>query len=165
MCADRHTEPDTDNLESFLELPHCNQNPIYVFLFRESHGLSPNLPTHVSVSDLYIPRVGPHISCSRIGRSIVGISKSLTGPWMWKFGLWPSNFFLGTFVLPFSVLVLCSAAFTLHSFFSRGEWDWGTMSWPDVNPVDEELDIVHEGGDHGLPELPLHLLLLATVIF
>ncbi len=28
---------------------------------------------HVSVSDLYIPRMGPHISCSRIGRSIVGI--------------------------------------------------------------------------------------------
>jgi hypothetical protein len=27
----------------------------------------------VSVSDLYIPRIGPHISCSRIGRAIVGI--------------------------------------------------------------------------------------------
>ncbi len=34
-----------------------------------------------------------------------------------------------------------------------------------MNSVDEELDIVHEGGDHGLPELPLHLLLLATDSF
>jgi hypothetical protein len=32
----------------------------------------------MSVSDLYISRIGPHISFSRIGRSIVGIYKSLT---------------------------------------------------------------------------------------
>jgi hypothetical protein len=31
------------------------------------------------VSDLYIPYIGPHISCSRIGRAIVEeIYKSLT---------------------------------------------------------------------------------------
>jgi hypothetical protein len=30
------------------------------------------------VSDLYIPRINPHISCSRICRSIVGKYKSLT---------------------------------------------------------------------------------------
>jgi hypothetical protein len=35
-----------------------------VFLFWE---------INVSVSDLYIPRIGPHISCSRIGRSVVRI--------------------------------------------------------------------------------------------
>jgi hypothetical protein len=29
---------------------------------------------HVSVSDLYIPGIGPQFSCSKIGRSIVGIS-------------------------------------------------------------------------------------------
>jgi hypothetical protein len=56
---------------------HCNANPIYVFLFWELRGLSPNFHIHVSVSDFYIPRIGPHISCSRIGRSIVGIYKSL----------------------------------------------------------------------------------------
>ena len=73
-------------------------------------GLSPNLHIRVSVSDLYIPRIGPHISCSRIGRSIVGIYKSLTGTWMLELGLWPSNsFFLGIFVSNFSVLCLCSA--------------------------------------------------------
>ncbi len=41
---------------------HCKGNPIYVFLFWELCGLSPNFHIHVSVSDLYIPRIGPHIS-------------------------------------------------------------------------------------------------------
>ncbi len=41
--------------------PHCNKNPIYVFLFRELRGLIPNFHIHVSVSDLYIPRIGPRI--------------------------------------------------------------------------------------------------------
>ncbi len=48
------------------------------------------------------------ISCSRIGRSIVGIYKSLTDTWMWKLGLWLRNSFSGIFVFNFSVLVLCS---------------------------------------------------------
>ncbi len=41
---------------------HCKENPIYVFLFWELRGLSPNFHIHVSVSDLYIPRIRPHIS-------------------------------------------------------------------------------------------------------
>ncbi len=41
---------------------HSKENPIYVFLFWELHGLSPNFHIHVSVSDLYIPSIGPHIS-------------------------------------------------------------------------------------------------------
>ncbi len=64
-----------DILFNFL---HCKENPIYVFLFQELLGLSPNFHIHVSVSDLYIPRIGPHISCSRIGRRILEIYKSLT---------------------------------------------------------------------------------------
>jgi hypothetical protein len=44
-----------------MEQLHCNENPIYVFLFWELHGLSPNFHSHVSVSDLYISRIGPHI--------------------------------------------------------------------------------------------------------
>jgi hypothetical protein len=40
---------------------HCNENPIYVFLYWELLGLSPNFHIHMSVSDLYIPRIGPHI--------------------------------------------------------------------------------------------------------
>jgi hypothetical protein len=33
---------------------HCHENPIYVFLFWELRGLSPNFHINVSVSDLYI---------------------------------------------------------------------------------------------------------------
>ncbi len=40
---------------------HCNENLISVFLFWELHGLIPNFHIHVSVSDLYIPRIGPHL--------------------------------------------------------------------------------------------------------
>jgi hypothetical protein len=40
---------------------HCTQNPIYVFQEKELRGLSSNSDIHVSVSDLYIPRIGPHI--------------------------------------------------------------------------------------------------------
>jgi hypothetical protein len=40
---------------------HCNENPINVFLFWELRDLSPNFHIHVSVSDLYISRIGPHI--------------------------------------------------------------------------------------------------------
>jgi hypothetical protein len=40
---------------------HCNENPIYVFLFWELRGLSPKFHIHVSVSELYIPRIGQHI--------------------------------------------------------------------------------------------------------
>jgi hypothetical protein len=39
---------------------HCKGNLMLVFLFWELHGLSPNFHNHVSVSDLYIPRIGPH---------------------------------------------------------------------------------------------------------
>ncbi len=51
---------------------HCNEKPICVFLEKELRGLSPNFNIHVSVSDLYVPRISPHISCSRIGRPIPG---------------------------------------------------------------------------------------------
>jgi hypothetical protein len=42
-------------------LIHCNENPIYVFLFWGLRGLSPNIHIYVSVSDLSIPRIGPLI--------------------------------------------------------------------------------------------------------
>ncbi len=40
--------------------PHCKGNSVYIFLFWELRGLSPNFHIHVSVSDLNIPRIGPH---------------------------------------------------------------------------------------------------------
>ncbi len=80
----------------------------------------PNFHIHVSVTDLYIPRIGPHFSCSRIGRSIVGIYKSLTDTWEWNFGLWPRNFFSENICFEFSILVLCSVCQVpaLHISFS-----------------------------------------------
>jgi hypothetical protein len=45
------------------KIKNCSkENPIYVFLFWELCGLSHNFHIHESVSDLYIPRIGPHIS-------------------------------------------------------------------------------------------------------
>ncbi len=40
---------------------HCNENPIYVSPEKELCGLCPNFHIHVSVSNLYIPRIGPNI--------------------------------------------------------------------------------------------------------
>jgi hypothetical protein len=42
-------------------LMHCKEISIYVFLGKELRGLSPNFHIHVSVSDLYIPTIGPPI--------------------------------------------------------------------------------------------------------
>jgi hypothetical protein len=36
---------------------HCNENPIYVFTEKELRGLSPDFHIHVSVSNLYTPRI------------------------------------------------------------------------------------------------------------
>jgi hypothetical protein len=65
-------------------------------------GLSPNFHILVSVSYLYIPRIGSHLSCRRIGRSIAGIYKSLADTWMWKLGLWLRNSFTGNICYEFS---------------------------------------------------------------
>ncbi len=46
----------------YLCAVHCKENPVYVFLFWELRCLSFSFHIHVSVSDLYIPRIGPHIS-------------------------------------------------------------------------------------------------------
>jgi hypothetical protein len=70
----------------------------------------PNFRIHVSVSDSYIPRIGPHISSSRNGSSIVGIYNSLTDTWMWKLGLRPRYSFSGNICFKFSAFFLCSVA-------------------------------------------------------
>jgi hypothetical protein len=44
-----------------MKTPHCNKNPIYVLPEQELRGLRPNFHIHVSMNDLYIPRIGPHI--------------------------------------------------------------------------------------------------------
>ncbi len=100
---------------------HCNENPTYVFLFWERRGLSPNFHIHVSVSDLYSPRIGLHISSSIIGRSVVGIYKSLTDAWIWKLGLIPRYSFSGNICFNILVFCLCSVLYrmkNMRQFFS-----------------------------------------------
>ncbi len=56
-----HSGPPTGPVPRQV-FPPCMENPIYVFLIWELRGLSPNFHIYVSVSDLYIPRICPHIS-------------------------------------------------------------------------------------------------------
>ncbi len=73
MSFNRGLDSANKGCENANTIFTCIKNPIYVFLFWESLGISPNFRIYVSVSDLYIPRISWHISCSRIGRLIVGI--------------------------------------------------------------------------------------------
>ncbi len=68
-------------------------------------GLSPNVHIHVSVSDLYIPRIGPYISCSRIDRSIVGIYHRHMNV---EIGNEAVQILFWDICFKFSLLVLCS---------------------------------------------------------
>ncbi len=68
----------------------------------------------------YIPRIGSHISCSRIGGSKNGgIYIYLTDTWMWKLGLWPRNSFSGNIYFKFSVMVFCSLYWTHEEGIGR----------------------------------------------
>ncbi len=63
------------------------------------------------MSDLYILRIGLHISSSRKGRPIIRIYNSLTDTWMWKLGLRPRYSFSGNICFKFSAVCPCSAGF------------------------------------------------------
>jgi hypothetical protein len=75
--------PDlADILPVFLmnySYPHgCTENSKQKFPEMKLRGLIPNSHIHVSVSDLYIPWIEPHILQQQIGGPIVGTYKSLT---------------------------------------------------------------------------------------
>jgi hypothetical protein len=108
---------------------HCKENPIYVFLSWELRSLSTNFHIHVSVSDLYFPRIGPHISCGRIDRS-------LTDKWKWKLGLWPHNSFMGIFVSNFRYWFLLPCKWTHLGMWLRdgGKIDF-FITWPLISMV------------------------------
>ncbi len=72
----------TVKVDIYVGLLHCKENPIYVFLCWELRGLSPNFHIHFSVIDLYIPRIGSHISLQQNRQTDPGIYKSLTDIWV-----------------------------------------------------------------------------------
>ncbi len=109
---------------------HCNGNSVYIFLFGELRGLSPNFHIHVSVSDLYIPWIGPHISYSRKGRPMVGIYNSLTDTWMWKLGLRPRYSFSGNICFKFSAFCLCSVVHVCQSHRLNSTWKMRQLFHP-----------------------------------
>jgi hypothetical protein len=55
---------------------HGTKNSKQIFPEMKLHGLVPNFHIHVSLSDLYIPMIGPPILLQKRGL-IVGINKSL----------------------------------------------------------------------------------------
>ncbi len=95
---------------------HCKKNSIYVFLFWELRGCSLNFHIHVSLSDLYIPRIGPHISCKKnrqIDRGNTYIAHRHMNVKIGT-GLWPRSSFSGNICFKLSVLVLCSVHYIHH---------------------------------------------------
>ncbi len=80
---------------------HCNGNSVYIFIFWELRGLSPNFHIHVSVSDLYsIFPASVHIfpPAEKADPSYIIRSQSQEcGNWDWG----PDIPFLGIFVSNF----------------------------------------------------------------
>ncbi len=70
---------------------HNAENFKQIFPEKEYRGLSLNFHIHVSVSELYIPTMGPSFLLEEICEPILGIYKSLTDTWMWKLRLRPRN--------------------------------------------------------------------------
>ncbi len=81
-----------------------------MYSFSGNTATSAPISTFLCLWEIYIapPRIGLHISSSRIGRPVVGIHKSLTDAWMWKLGLRPRYSFSGNICFEISVFCLCS---------------------------------------------------------
>ncbi len=90
---------------------HCKENTIYVFRGKELRGLSPNFHIHVSVSDLYIHRIGPQIFLQHNRPIDCGNIKMAHRVERWKLGLRPRYSFSGNICFELSVLCLCCVRF------------------------------------------------------
>jgi hypothetical protein len=128
---------------------HCKENPLYVFPEKELRGLSPTFNIHVSLSDLYIPRIGPHIFMQQNRQtdpSYKYINRSQTHECA-EIGTETAQSFSGNSFLEFSVLCLCSV-FVLNQYLGK----MGTGGWG--------------GGEEGGPGRVLrHVLHLSSFLF
>ncbi len=65
----------------------------FMYCFSGNYAASVPISTFIYLWAINIfpgfPRIGSHFCCSRIGRSIVVIYKSLKDTWKWILGLWP----------------------------------------------------------------------------
>ncbi len=89
-----------------------------------------NFHIHVSVRDLYIPMIGPHIFLQQNRQTDRG--KSPRDTLMWKLGLRPRYSFSGNMCFEFGVVCLCSAFYKPPGF----SWMlWISMPVFCVNPL------------------------------
>ncbi len=87
------------------------------FMYSQRRNCAASVPISLFMClwAIYIFPGSVHIfSCSRIGRPILGIYKSLTDTYIWKLGLRPRNSFLGIFVSNFRYCFF--AVHMIHSF-------------------------------------------------
>jgi hypothetical protein len=84
---------------------HCNENAIYVFPEKASVK---NFHILVSVSDSFIPRIGPHIFLQQNRQTDPGNTKIADRHMTVEIGTEGCNSFSGNICVEFSVLCLCS---------------------------------------------------------
>jgi hypothetical protein len=107
----------------------CTVTKILVMYSQKRNwAASVSISTLMCLWAIYIFPGSVHIfSCSRIGRLIVGLYKSLTDTWMWKLGLRMRN---SIFFLEFSVLWLCCVLFEMSDVKTKPQQQQSTEENP-----------------------------------